>query len=219
MSANKPSVDKPQASNRTLVKVCGFTQVEQARQAAKMGVDALGLVFYGPSPRCVDMARAQEIAAVVAPFCSLVGLFVDEQETVVKQLLNELPLDILQFHGDESPEYCASFGRRYMKAIRMREGLDLQAEIDRYQGASAILLDAYRPGVPGGTGEKFDWQRVPQDSAVPIVLAGGLDANNVAQAIRQTAVYGVDVSGGVERAKGDKCLSKIAQFLEAVRAR
>lgn len=204
---------------KTFVKVCGFTRPEQAREASMAGVDAIGLVFYGPSPRNVSLEQAIDIAEAVGPFTSLVGLFVNAPAEEVRQILSRVSLDVLQFHGDESPEYCASFGRRYMKAIRMREGLDLDAEMGRFDSAAGILLDAYRAGVPGGTGEQFDWQRVPRESDVPIILAGGLSPENVAEAIAQTGVYAVDVSGGVERAHGDKCLNKIADFLSEVDAR
>lgn len=203
---------------KTFVKVCGFTRPEQAREASMAGVDAIGLVFYGPSPRNVSLEQAIDIAEAVGPFTSLVGLFVNAPAEEVRQILSRVSLDVLQFHGDESPEYCASFGRRYMKAIRMREGLDLDAEMARFDSAAGILLDAYRAGVPGGTGEQFDWQRVPRESGVPIILAGGLSPENVAEAIAQTGVYAVDVSGGVERAHGDKCLNKIAHFLSEVDA-
>ncbi|MBB6523359.1 phosphoribosylanthranilate isomerase [Pseudoteredinibacter isoporae] len=203
---------------KTYVKVCGFTRPDQARAASLAGVDAIGLVFYGPSPRNVSLEQAIEIAEAVGPFTSLVGLFVNAPEEAVRDVLAKLPLDILQFHGDESPDYCESFGRRYMKAIRMREGLDLDGEIARFGSAAGILLDAYQPGVPGGTGERFDWQRVPKSAAKPIILAGGLTPDNIADAVKQTAVYAVDVSGGVEKAHGDKCLDKIRRFLAEVDA-
>ncbi|GAA6153187.1 phosphoribosylanthranilate isomerase [Pseudoteredinibacter isoporae] len=203
---------------KTFVKVCGFTQPEQARAASLAGVDAIGLVFYEPSPRYVSLGLAIDIAKAVGPFTSLVGLFVNASADDVQAVLSELPLDVLQFHGDESPEFCESFGRRYMKAIRMREDLNLDAEMARFASASGFLLDAYQPGVPGGTGERFDWQRVPKDSATPIILAGGLTPENVAEAVKQTGVYAVDVSGGVERAHGDKCADKIQHFLAEVDA-
>lgn len=202
-------------SSRPFVKVCGFTQAEQAKLASMSGVDAIGLVFYEPSPRYVNIEQALAIRSAIGPFTSLVGLFVDAAEDFVREVSTSLSLDILQFHGNESPEFCASFNRRYLKAIRMRDGLDVDAEMARYPHASGFLLDAYQAGVPGGTGESFDWQRVPRDGDKPIILAGGLTPDNVAQAIAQTAVYGVDVSGGVERAHGDKCQKKISRFLSA----
>lgn len=204
--------------SNTRIKVCGFTQAAQAREAAEMGVDAIGLVFYEPSPRSVDWAQANDIAKAVAPFCSLVGLFVNPSPEYVRDTLARVPLDILQFHGDEPEEFCNSFQRRYLKAIRMRPELVPEDSVAAYPSASGILLDAYRPGVPGGTGESFDWQRVPKQSSIPLILAGGLDSNNVASAARSTGVYGVDVSGGVEAAPGDKCLDKIARFVSAVRS-
>ncbi|MCV6627430.1 MAG: phosphoribosylanthranilate isomerase [Cellvibrionaceae bacterium] len=201
----------------TTIKICGFTQPEQARAASLMGIDALGLVFYPPSPRAVSIAQAEAIAKVCAPFCSLVGLFVNAPAEQVEATLARVPLDVLQFHGDEDDAYCRRFGRRYFKALRVREGMDVEAEIERYPGASAILLDAYQPGVPGGTGNRFDWQLVPKVSTVPLILAGGLGVGNVAEAIAATGVYGVDVSGGVEQAKGDKSLMQIEAFIQAVR--
>lgn len=200
-------------SEKPFVKVCGFTKPEQARAASMAGVDAIGLVFYEPSPRSVDLEQAVAISQCVAPFTSLVALFVDATQERVREVLSRLSVDILQFHGNETPEFCASFNRRYIKAIRMREGLDLNAEMARYPHAAGFLLDAYQAGVPGGTGERFDWHRVPKRCAKPIILAGGLNPENVAEAVLQTAVYGVDVSGGVERAHGDKCLNKINRFL------
>lgn len=204
--------------SNTRIKICGFTQADQARQAAQMGVDALGLVFYEPSPRSVDWVQASEIAKAVAPFCSLVGLFVNPTEQYVRDTLASVPLDILQFHGDETEEFCNSFQRRYLKAIRMRPELMPEDSIAAYPSAAGVLLDAYRPGVPGGTGESFDWKRVPKQSSIPLILAGGLDSANVASAARSTGVYGVDVSGGVEAAAGDKCLKKIESFINAVRS-
>lgn len=177
------------------------------------GADAIGLVFYEPSPRYVSIAQAGSIALAVGPFVTVVGLFVDATPGMVNKALAQVPLHVLQFHGDESPAYCEAFQRPYMKAIRMRPELDVEAAIASYPSASAILLDAYRPGVPGGTGESFDWQRVPQHSTKPIVLAGGLTPSNVAQAIAQTRVYGVDVSGGVEIAPGKKDANKVNDFI------
>jgi len=183
-----------------------------------MGVDAVGLVFYEPSPRSVDCSQASDIAKAVAPFCSLVGLFVNPSAQYVRDTLARVPLDVLQFHGDETEAFCNSFGRRYLKAIRMRPELMPEDSIASYPSAAGILLDAYRPGVPGGTGESFDWQRVPKQSPTPLILAGGLDSSNVASAAKSTGVYGVDVSGGVEAGPGDKCLDKIGRFVSAVRS-
>ncbi|MGM8225690.1 phosphoribosylanthranilate isomerase [Cellvibrio sp. ARAG 10.3] len=198
---------------RTRIKICGITSVTDALAAQVAGADAIGLVFYEPSPRAVDIELAREIACSVGPFVTVVGLFVDAEPAYVNTVLAQVPLHVLQFHGDETPAYCESFGRPYLKAIRMRPELDTRSAIADYPSATAILLDAYRPGIPGGTGETFDWQRVPQDSGKTIILAGGLTPANVAEAIRSTHVYGVDVSGGVESAPGQKDAAKVKEFI------
>lgn len=203
--------------NAIRVKICGITSVADAQIAVKAGADAIGLVFYAPSPRAVSIAQAREIATSVGPFVTVTGLFVDADETYVHDVLANVGLHLLQFHGDESREFCEQFQRPYMKAIRMRPELDIVQAMDDYPSAVAILLDAYRAGVPGGTGETFDWQRVPKASARPIVLAGGLTAENIALAVQSTHVYGVDVSGGVESAPGKKDQQKIEQFIQNAR--
>jgi len=200
---------------RTRVKICGITRRQDAEFSVEMGADALGLVFYPPSPRAVTVAQAQEIITGLPPFISLVALFVDAEPEEVKACLAALPIGILQFHGDESAEYCEQFNHPYMKALRMREGMDLKAEVGRYASAAAILVDSYQPGVPGGTGQVFDWSLIT-DINMPLVLAGGLDAHNVAQAIEQVQPYAVDVSGGVEQAKGIKDNMKISDFMQEV---
>jgi len=200
---------------RTRVKICGITRRQDAEFSVEMGADALGLVFYPPSPRAVTVAQAQEIITGLPPFISLVALFVDAEPEEVKACLAALPIGILQFHGDESAEYCEQFNHPYMKALRMREGMDLKAEVGRYASASAILVDSYQPGVPGGTGQVFDWSLITEIN-MPLVLAGGLDAHNVAQAIEQVQPYAVDVSGGVEQAKGIKDNMKISDFMQEV---
>lgn len=188
------------------------------RAAVAAGVDAIGLVFYAASSRHIEPQQALEVARAVGPFVTVVGLFVNADAHTVHQVLDQVPLHLLQFHGDEDEEYCAAFKRPYMKAIRMRPDLDVEAQIAAFPTASAILLDAYRPGVPGGTGETFDWRRVPSDSDKPLVLAGGLTADNVAQAISATRVYGVDVSGGVESSAGVKDVNKIQAFINNARS-
>lgn len=198
---------------KTRVKICGVTSVADAVLAQEAGADAIGLVFYGPSPRCVQIDQAREIALSAGPFVTLVGLFVDAPVEYVNEVLASVPLHVLQFHGNESPDYCESFQRSYIKAIRMRPELDVLDAINQHPLAAGILLDAYRPGVPGGTGETFDWQRVPRQSTKPIILAGGLSASNIAEAIGLTAVYGVDVSGGVEISPGIKDAGKIQNFI------
>ncbi|MDC9724944.1 MAG: phosphoribosylanthranilate isomerase [Gammaproteobacteria bacterium] len=200
---------------RTRVKICGITRRQDAEFAVEMGADALGLVFYAPSPRAVTVAQAQEIVTGLPPFISIVALFVDAKIEDVQACLATLPIGVLQFHGDESPEYCEQFGHPYMKALRMREGIDLKSEVSRYRSASAILVDSYQPGVPGGTGQVFDWSLLT-DISMPLVLAGGLKADNVAKAIEQVKPYAVDVSGGVEQAKGIKDKMKISDFMQEV---
>lgn len=219
MSTLEPNVWVPiKVSMQTRVKICGLTCVDDALAAVSAGVDAIGLVFYEPSPRCVDIQRAAEIAMAVGPFVTTVGLFVNADREQVERVLAQVPLNLLQFHGDESPEYCEYFQRPYMKALRMKPGLDVADEISRYSSAQGVLLDAYRKGTPGGTGETFDWQRVPRISSKPIVLAGGLEVANVAEAIKVTAPYGVDVSGGVERAHGIKDHQQMIEFIAAAKA-
>ena len=201
---------------RTRIKICGITRPEDGLEAARLGADAIGLVFYGPSPRCVTVEQAQAVLAALPPFVTSVGLFVNAGAEEVRQVLGQVPLDLLQFHGDESPAYCAGFGRPYIKALRMREGIDLAAEAGHYAGARGLLLDTYQAGTPGGTGTTFDWQRIPTDLPLPVILAGGLDAVNVAEAVRTVRPYAVDVSGGVEQGKGIKSAAKMAAFIRGV---
>jgi len=206
------------------VKICGITNVDDAVCVAEAGADAIGLNFYEPSPRYVTLAQALDIAHAVGPFVTLVGLFVNAEKTVVDEAVQHLPLNLLQFHGDESPAFCEQFSLPYMKAIRMRDDLDIDSAFTQYATASAILLDAYKAGVPGGTGETFDWKRVPKTSTQAIVLAGGLDSDNVQEAIRQTRPYAVDVSGGVELApfiEGKprvKDINKVTAFIKKAKA-
>jgi phosphoribosylanthranilate isomerase len=202
---------------RTRVKICGLTRAVDAEAAAAAGADAIGLVFYERSPRAVGIAEARAVIAALPPFVTSVGLFVDAPPAYVEGVLAEVPLDLLQFHGDEAPDGCAAFGRPWIKALHVRPGLDLQAEAQRFAGAAGLLLDTYRPGVPGGTGARFDWGLIPRALAPRIVLAGGLTPENVAVAIRAVRPYGVDVSGGVEAAKGIKDPAKIDAFMHGVR--
>lgn len=205
------------ALRRTRVKICGITCVEDALAAAGAGADAIGLVFYAASPRAVNIERASQICAALPPFISSVGLFVDAAAEFVESVLRDVPLSMLQFHGDETPAQCARFGRPYLKALRMRGDLDLTAAAAAYSGAGALLLDTYRAGVAGGTGEVFDWRQVPVAIAPRIVLAGGLRPDNVEAAVAQVRPYAVDVSGGVESAPGIKDAAKIQSFIAAVR--
>lgn len=198
-------------------KICGITRIEDALAAVAAGADAIGLVFYGKSPRAVGVEQAAAIVQALPPFMTTVGLFVDMPRDQLQQLLQRLPLDLLQFHGDESPADCEGHGRPYIKALRVRPGEDVAAAMAPYSGARGILLDTFVEGVPGGTGASFDWSLVPENAAKPIILAGGLDAGNVAEAIRQVRPYAVDVSGGVEASKGIKDAGKIHAFVQAVR--
>lgn len=198
-------------------KICGITRIEDALAAVEAGADAIGLVFYGKSPRAVSIEQAAAILQALPPFVTSVGLFVDMPRDELQQLLQRLPLDLLQFHGDESPADCEGHGRPYIKALRVRPGEDVAAAMAPYAGAQGILLDTFVEGVPGGTGASFDWSLVPENAAKPIILAGGLDAGNVATAIRQVRPYAVDVSGGVEASKGIKDAGKIRAFVRAVR--
>lgn len=189
--------------------------------AASAGADALGLVFYEPSPRYVAIEQAARIVSAVGPFVTTVGLFVNAQASDIYQVLASVPLQLLQFHGDESAEFCEQFQRPYIKAIRMKPELDIAQAINAYPSALGILLDAYRKGVPGGTGDTFDWARVPSThnaSCPPIILAGGLTPNNVGEAVGQTQPYGVDVSGGVEQAPGQKDQQKVIKFIKHAKA-
>lgn len=204
--------------HRTRVKFCGITQYEDAAAAVALGVDALGFVFYGPSPRNVSVAQAAAIIAELPPLVGKVGLFVDAETETVREVLDAVPIDVVQFHGDEAPELCEQAGRPYIKAIRMAPGIDLHAEAARYANASALLLDAYTTEAVGGTGTAFDWTRIPRDLARPIILAGGLSSANVATAIANVNPYAVDVSSGVERARGIKDPEKMKQFMIEVKS-
>lgn len=201
---------------RVRSKICGITRVEDAMAAVEAGVDAIGLVFYAKSPRAVDIEQAKAIVAALPPFVTSVGLFVDMPRETLQALLREVPLDLLQFHGDESPADCEGFARPYIKALRVRADQDVTMMMAPYVGASGILLDTFVEGVPGGTGASFDWSLVPRAAGKPIILAGGLTPDNVAQAIAQVRPYAVDVSGGVEVAKGIKDAGRIKAFLQAV---
>jgi phosphoribosylanthranilate isomerase len=201
--------------NSVRVKICGLTRVEDVQTACALGADAIGLVFYPPSPRAVTIEQAQQALVNVPPFVTVTALFVDPSVEAVQAVLQALPsVSLLQFHGDESPEFCRSFGRAYIKAIPMRDDVDLQQEANRFSDALGLLVDTYKPNVPGGSGESFDWHRVPHNLTKPIILAGGLTADNVNAAIAQVKPFAVDVSGGVEASKGIKDAQKMAQFIQ-----
>ena len=198
-------------------KICGITRIEDALVAAEAGADAIGFVFYAKSPRAVDVRQARAIITELPPFVTTVGLFVNASRCELNEILEVVPLDLLQFHGDETPQDCEGYHRPWIKALRVRPGDDLEAACKQYAGARGILLDTYVAGVPGGTGEAFDWSLVPAHLSKPIILAGGLSADNVGQAIAQVRPYAVDVSGGVEQAKGIKDAAKIEAFMRAVK--
>lgn len=201
---------------RTRVKICGITRAEDAKAVVDAGADALGLVFYPPSPRAVDIAAAKIIVADVPAFVSVTALFVNPTVEEVQSVLDSVRIDLLQFHGDEEDAFCRQFNRPYIKALRVRQASDLVASCLRFPSALGILLDSYKPGVPGGTGETFDWSLVPATPPKPIILAGGLVPENVAAAIEQVAPFAVDISGGVEAAKGIKDHGKINEFVKEV---
>jgi phosphoribosylanthranilate isomerase len=202
---------------RTRIKICGITREQDVSAAADNGADALGLVFYEKSPRHVTAHQAAQLARAVPPFLTMVGLFVNPSVDYVHEVLAKVPLDVLQFHGEEIPELCAQFGKPYLKAIRVKPGVNLVECAARYAGAQGLLLDAFVEGTQGGTGESFDWALIPHDLPLPVILSGGLHVGNVAAAIRQVRPYAVDVSSGVEAAKGIKDAAKIAVFINEVK--
>jgi len=201
---------------RTRVKICGITRVEDAISAVNSGADAIGLVFYAQSPRCVSVEQAQKIVAAISPFVSVVGLFVNAKQAEIEAVLSKVKLDILQFHGDESVADCEQINMPYYKAIRVKADTNLlQYEVE-FSSAKALLLDAHSDVAFGGTGQIFDWNLIPKNLTKPIILAGGLTVENVDKAIQQVRPYAVDVSGGVEITKGIKDVAKIAAFMQGV---
>ncbi len=199
--------------NRTRVKICGITNLEDAKMAVSAGADAIGLVFYKNSPRFVSINVASQITRNLPPFINCVGLFVDADESYIRQVLEQVEIDTLQFHGQESEQACALYQRPYIKAVRMQKTINLMEEVNKYPSARALLLDTYVDGTPGGTGETFDWGIIPEELLKPLILAGGLDASNVKKAISEVRPYAVDVSGGVEKEKGIKDANKIKKFI------
>ena len=202
--------------SRTRVKICGITRPEDGVTAAELGADAIGLVFYPPSPRFVTVETAQWIVAALPPFVTVVGLFMNAEPAAVQTVIKSAPLHLLQFHGDESPDYCAQFGRPYLKAVPMGAGADAQDYEQRFASAAGLLLDSHGGNQMGGTGQGFDWTRIPAERHKPLILAGGLHPGNVAAAIRQVRPYAVDVSSGVETARGVKDAELMRAFLRGV---
>jgi len=203
---------------RTRVKICGITRIEDAIAAAQAGADAIGFVFDPKSPRHVHPDQALKITRALPPFITTVGLFVNPAPDTVEGVLNHVPLDLIQFHGNEKPEQCRRYHRSYIKAIHMKPDVDPRAMARLYGDAAGLLLDTYVADVAGGSGRAFDWSRIPPDLGKPVILAGGLTPENVAAAVRQVRPYAVDVSSGVESSKGIKDANKISAFIEAVRA-
>ncbi len=201
------------ADRRIRVKICGITRAEDARAAVDAGADAIGLVFHPASPRHVSVEQAAAIAATVPPFVTVVALLVNAGEELVVSVLEQVRPGLLQFHGDEDEATCRQYGMPYIKAIRMAPQLDLVAEASRFPSARGILTDAWSPHAYGGTGERFDWSRLPATLDKPLILAGGLNPENIAAAVRQVQPWAVDVSGGVESAPGIKDAARIGAFI------
>ncbi|PXX91956.1 phosphoribosylanthranilate isomerase [Marinobacter vulgaris] len=201
---------------RTRVKICGITRKQDVLDATAAGADALGFVFYEPSPRAVTAEAGRELVSVMPPFVSATGLFVNPEAEFVREVLSQVPLDLLQFHGDEPPEFCNSFGLRWIKAVRVRQAADIQDAFRIYGSASGLLVDAWDPHRYGGTGQAFNWSLIPQIRPMPLILAGGLASDNVSSAVAQVRPWAVDVSGGVESSKGIKDVEKITDFINEV---
>ncbi|MBL4867141.1 MAG: phosphoribosylanthranilate isomerase [Pseudomonadales bacterium] len=206
---------------RTRVKICGITRVQDGLWAAECGADALGFVLYDKSPRAVTLDTLESICSDMPTFVSKVALFVDADKSFVEEAINRCTLDCLQFHGNESLEFCEQFSVPYIKAVRVKSRRSIDDALASYPSAAALLLDAYKPGVPGGTGDVFEWNwlreaQSKRQLSKPIILAGGLTPSNVVSAITQTQPYAVDVSGGVEASKGKKDLQKVAEFIKGV---
>ncbi|WP_165855238.1 phosphoribosylanthranilate isomerase [Marinobacter sp. JSM 1782161] len=201
---------------RTRIKICGLTRPDQAASAVEAGADAIGVVFYPPSPRSVDIGPAREILAALPPFVETVGLFVNPEADWVRRVLDETGISLLQFHGDEHPAFCQQFGRRWIKAVRVRAREDIESAYERFSEASGLLVDAYDPNRYGGTGQTFDWALIPENRPKPLILAGGLNSANVAAAVAAVRPWAVDVSGGVESDKGIKDPARVIEFIREV---
>ena len=200
------------------IKICGITQADNAREVALLGIDAVGLVFYEQSPRHVDVESAIQVVNALPPFINRVGLFVNADSGFIDEVLCEVPIDTLQFHGDESVIECTQYGMPFIKALRVNENTNIAKMADDYHQASGLLLDAFNKDAYGGTGEQFDWSLAKVDIDLPIILAGGLNPDTVADAIAQVNPYAVDVSSGVESEPGIKDIAKIKEFIRKVRS-
>ena len=201
----------------TRVKICGITRVDDALHACHAGADAIGMVFCDKSPRHLDVFQAAEISKALPAFVTSVALFMNATEAQIRQVLSEVAIDCIQFHGDEEASYCRQFGRPYIKAIAMDDDLDLSKQVASYHDARGLLLDSHAPGQVGGTGKVFDWNKIGQDIGLPLILAGGLGVENVAEAVKKVRPYAVDVSSGVEREKGLKDAELITAFIHEVK--
>ena len=201
---------------RTRVKVCGLTRPEDALAAARFGADAIGLIFYPPSPRGVDIELARNVRKSLPPFVTVVGVFVDPQAEFLERAIRQVALDLVQFHGREPPEFCQACSRPYVKAVRVRPGIDLHQVARRYSSARALMLDSFEPGKHGGTGKTFDWSLIPTDLELPFILAGGLTPENVADAVASVSPFAVDANGGVEASPGIKDHLRIEAFIREV---
>lgn len=199
--------------SKVYTKICGVTRPEDASEAARLGVDAIGLVFYQGSKRCVTVEQARQVVAALPPFVSVVGLFVNETAENIQQILKQVPIDILQFHGDEATDFCRQFARPYLKAVRVRTTEDIQVAFNDYPDARAILFDAYVEGAYGGTGQHFNWAILPNKMTGHWILSGGLNIDNISEALQATKAIAVDVSSGVESSAGIKDSQKMADFL------
>lgn len=203
----------------TRIKICGICSVTDAKYASSAGADAIGMVFYAESPRNVSLETANDIVSSLPPFISTVGLFVNSSQQEVKQVLSSVQLDLLQFHGVEDEAFCKSFDRPYIKAVRVKDDTDLASICQQYKSARGMLLDSYKKGTAGGTGEVFDWGLISKNLSLPVILAGGLNPGNVAAAVSAVQPWAVDVSSGVEESPGKKDQQKIVQFIRAVTGR
>ncbi|HBQ44895.1 MAG TPA: phosphoribosylanthranilate isomerase [Thiomicrospira sp.] len=206
--------------SRTRVKICGITNIDDAMVAVKAGADAIGLVFFEKSTRNVSISQAKKIIESLPAFVTSTALFVNADKEFIEQVIAQTKVDLLQFHGDESVEFCTQFARPYIKAIRIKETTDVVSLVEKYRSAQAILFDTYVAGTPGGTGESFNWQWLnasfSQQLKLPIILAGGLNANNVAKAVKIVQPWAVDISGGVEFSAGIKSAKKIQNFITEI---
>lgn len=204
--------------NTIRTKICGITRPEDALAAAELGADAIGLVFYAKSKRAVSIEQAQAVVKDLSPFVSVVALFVNENEQTIREILRQVPIDVIQFHGDEDDDFCRRFDRPYLKAVRVQSAADIQTACAKFPNARALLFDAYHPTEYGGTGKSFDWTMLHGNIGKPWILAGGLTAENVAEAVKISGAAAVDVSGGVEISGGIKSREKMAAFIQAVKA-